>query len=51
MYPKVAPVPAPIINRGKKIPPGAPEPKLNMENKNFFDEKAGFLKHILNLYR
>ena len=30
-----APSKAPNIRSGKKIPPGAPEPKLTAENKNF----------------
>lgn len=34
MYPNTAPNVPPIIRRGKNIPPGAPEPKLIIENKN-----------------
>ena len=34
MYPNTAPKVPPIIRSGKNIPPGAPEPKLIIENKN-----------------
>ena len=34
IYPKIEPIEPPIISRGKNIPPGAPEPKLIIENNN-----------------
>ena len=32
--PKIAPIKLPKISKGKKIPPGAPEPKLSNEKIN-----------------
>jgi hypothetical protein len=32
---KIPPTIAPNIRSGKKIPPGAPDPKLTAENRNF----------------
>ena len=32
IYPNIEPIDPPIISKGKNIPPGAPEPKLIIEN-------------------
>ena len=34
IYPNIEPIDPPIISKGKNIPPGAPEPKLIIENNN-----------------
>ena len=58
IYPNIEPIDPPIISKGKNIPPGAPEPKLIIENNNLpiktkdkEDLLVSILKNITKLER